>query len=907
MRNKMKKSSIAKLVLVNLLVVVLLVVNVAGIRYYNVITQFFYKVETDEERIAEVTKEASEIIERIAGEGIVLLKNENDSLPLDTSDDREMNINLFGWSVVDPVISGGIGSGTGNTSSTLDIIGGMENNGFSVNRELIDFYESLDYSRGVVNDWGSFDVELNKVEAPLDVYDPILFSNAQEFSDVAVIVLSRLGSEMEDLPTDMSEFGGQADEHYLELGEDEEALLDKVISMDFEKVIVLINSSFPMELGFLDEKGVDAALWIGAPGQTGSNSVAKVLNGEINPSGRLVDTYAYDLTSAPSFQNFGEFIYTGKSYTAMNYFGEEEQRDYNYVDYAEGIYVGYRYYETVCIDNETGERDEELYNQLVQYPFGYGLSYSSFSQEIVDFSYNDEEATIKVKVENTGDVAGKDVVQVYVTAPYTEGGIEKSHVSLIGFEKTEFLKPGKSETIEITFDIEDMASFDYINNGCYVLEEGSYEIKLMSNAHDLVNSRNIEVSETIIYNENNKRESDEIAAVARFQDVQGDVKYLSRSDWEGTFPSNVPREREASEELSEKLLYQGPNLDLVDPNAEDIVIRDNGLTLEDMIGLEYDDPKWELLLELLSVEDMQKLIGLGGYATQEIKSVGKPYVVDLDGPAGINALVNEHSYDAVMYPTAVTIASTWNEDLAYEMGVVFGKEANEWGVSGIYGPSMNIHRTPFNGRNFEYYSEDGFLSGKIAAGIVSGLRSKNVYAYIKHFALYDQTSYAFGASMWSNEQAMREIYLKPFEIAVKEGEAFALMSSYNRIGSTWTGGSYALLTEVLRNEWGFRGMVITDWFTPEVMNADQGIYAGNDLMLITYTGSEPQDTSNAGKQAMRNACHNILYTVANSNAVIIDNPSIFPYWFVGLIVIDILALIGVILFYIRRSKIRKIG
>lgn len=893
-----KKPGKVSLILMCLLLAIVLAVNIAGGIFFNVITLFFSKPNIDEVALKETQAEALGIVEEIAGEGIVLLENK-DALPLSKD---ETKVNLFGWSSISPMISGGIGSGSGNTRNTLSYIDAMKNNGFEPNQELIDFYEGLGYSRDILNSFGNFSVDYRKTEAPMDAYSDELWEKARQYSDVAIAIFSRLGNESDDVPTDMSELDGEADEHYLELGAKEAALLDKIKELDFKKTIVIINAGFPFEVGFAEEKGIDAVIWAGGPGQTGMNSLAKILNGEINPSGRLPDTFAYDLTSSPAYANFGEFYYEGASYVGQGYRGEEV-RNYNYVEYVEGIYVGYRYYETRYVDNETGKVDEVAYQKAVQYPFGYGISYTQFKQEITDFTYDKTKGVMSVRVTNTGDVPGKDVVQLYVTAPYVVGGIEKSHVSLIGFDKTEVLDPNESEIVTVEFAVEDLASFDYKENGCYVLDSGTYEIKLMLNSHEVVDSRNIEVAQTIIYDEENKRDSDKTVALSKFESAQGDVKYMSRADWEGSMPQNVPRTKTASEELMEELESLEIDPRYFDENAEDIVFADHQLELKDMIGLDYNDPQWEKLLEQLSVDEMVQLIGLGGFATQAVKSVGKPYTIDLDGPTGIFALVNDHSYDGILYPTAVVLASTWNPELVQKMGDVYGREAVAWGVSGIYGPSMNIHRVPFGGRNYEYYSEDGFLSGKIASSFVAGLSNNRVYCYIKHFALYDQTSYAFGMATWSNEQAMREIYLKPFEMCVKDGSASALMSSYNRIGTTWSGACKELLVGVLEDEWGFDGMIITDWFT-EPMNANQAIFGGNDLMLATTTGNgnEPTEMSNAGKQAMRKSSHDILYTVANSVAMDFMDFGPFPYWLVIMICVDVLILAGAIVFFIRRKR-----
>jgi len=904
MKKTTKKPKKVSVIIVSILLAALLAVNIAGGMYYNVITQFFSKADIDEEETQAAAEVARDVVERIEEEAIVLLQNENDTLPLDMGDEKQANVSVFGWNSVSPVYSG-VGSGAGNMANVISFYEGLESAGFSYNTELEKFYEDSGLTQETVDSYGSFYTDYTKHQVAVEEYDDGLVSQAREYSDVALIFLSRIGGEGEhDLPLNMSEKGGTAAEHYLELSQEEKDLIDLVADQNFEKVVLILNSSYPMELGFLEESKVDAALWIGGPGETGMKALGNVLTGKVNPSGRTVNTYAYDLTAVPAMENFGNYYYSGTEFDSSTWAGKTRTGYQGYVDYAEGIYVGYRYYETRWVDNESGETDEEAYRAAVQYPFGYGLSYTTFAQEIKDFDVSDGTVTLTAEVTNTGNAAGKDVVQVYTTAPYIAGGIEKSHVVLSDFAKTGALEPGESETIEITFDVEEIASYDYADKGCYVLDAGIYEMKLMKNAHDVIDFRQYEVAETMVYDKDNKRESDQVAAVDRFEEAEGDgsaeITYLSRSDWEGTYPKDVPQQREATAEIEAQWTDFSP---VEDPEAEDIVIRDNGLTLADLKGKDYDDPLWDSLLEQVTVPEMSKLIGWGGFSTHAIESIEKPYSVDLDGPAGIKALVNETAYEGVSYTTGVVLASTWNVELAREMGECFSAEAVAWGISGIYGPSMNIHRTAFGGRNYEYYSEDPVISGKMAVGIVSGFNTNKVYNYIKHFAMYNQCTNAVdGISTWSNEQAIREIYLRPFEIAVKEADTHAVMSSYNRIGNTWTGASKALLTTVLRDEWGFKGMVISDWpFSDSYMNAEQGIQAGNDFILTTI-GRNVKDTGNSGKQAMRQATKNILYTVANSTAMDIGYYGPTPYWLYILIGVDVVAVIGAAIFCFKWIK-----
>ena len=498
------------------------------------------------------------------------------------------------------------------------------------------------------------------------------------------------------------------------------------------------------------------------------------------------------------------------------------------------------------------------------------MSCSSFrmsvDQKIEEFTCENGIISMQVKVANTGSIPGKEVVQVYYSAPYLKGGIEKAHVVLAGFAKTKELQPNESELVSITFLVEDMASFDAFGAGCYVLDAGNYEIKLMRNSHDVIDSRVCTVAETVVYGENNPRSTDQNAAVCHFADVQnGQIAvYVSRSDWAGTTPKQRTNGKLASDEVVKAFTEIQPYS--VNEDDPDLICADNGLLLEDMKGLTWDDPKWELLLQQLSDKDMANMITNGGWSTPAVASVGKPATYDLDGPAGINSLIS--SLRGVSFPSEVVIGSTWNAELVEQFGKAFAQEALANGVVGLYAPGMNIHRTPFSGRNFEYYSEDGLLSGKLGAAQVRGAKSQGVYMYAKHFALNDQESNRLSVSVWCSEQAMRELYFKPFELTVKEGKTTAIMSSYVHIGTTWAGASKALITDVLRGEWSYIGMVISDSAVGNTswMDANLAVRAGNDMMLCLVE-SKIETNTNTVLNAMRAACHNILYTQANSAAV----------------------------------------
>lgn len=875
-----------------ILLAVVIAANGAIYAFNNIINQHFSSVKVDDMAVDDATTASRDITTKIEEEGVVLLENKDDTLPLNT--EKNAKVNVFGQSSVS-LVYGGAGSGASDETDNVSLQDGLSQAGFEVNEDLTNFYEDHKTKKKGQNVFNLKGGDYNINEPATSEYSDKLLSDAKAFSDTAIVVFSRNGGEGGDLPMDMASYtGGDAGKHYLELQTCEQEML-AMVEENFDHVIVLINSSNAMELGFLEDEKVDAALWIGGPGSTGCVAVGEVLSGAINPSGRLVDTYAYDLTTAPAYYNAGNFIYTSN--------GEDTKE--HYVEYAEGIYVGYRYYETRYVDNATGKCDEDAYSQVVQYPFGYGLSYTTFEQKITGHEVKDGKINVEIEVKNTGKVAGKDVAQVYVTAPYTNGGIEKSFVELEGFAKTGVIEPGKSEKVNVSFDVEDMAAYDYTDKGCYVLDKGSYEIKLMNNAHDVIESFTYDVDDAIVYDEDNARSTDQTAAVNTFDFAAGDVTYVSRSDWEGTLPTERIETKEASSDILDQLNLDNINSLYVNPSNDGEKITtgaDNGLTLSDMVGLSYDDEKWEQLLDELSVDDMAKLMGYGGFSTVEIASIGKVATIDIDGPAGLNALTSDIS--GVQFPSEAVIGSTYNVDLVDEMGQTYAQEANANGVVGLYAPGLNIHRTPFSGRNFEYYSEDPVLNGKLGAAMTRGCNSMGVYCYPKHFALNDQETNRSGVCVWSNEQAIREIYLKAFEIVVKEGNNHGLMSSYNRIGTVWSGGCEQLLTTVLREEWGFEGAVATDYANAKLLNADQALMAGGDLMLST-TGATLSDTvtsSTEGQQKLRQAAKNVLYMVVNSRAYTDPVEMGFPYWILAQVALNIVLMLLVVLRIFKKKR-----
>lgn len=866
----------------------------------------------------ETSNEATALCEDIADEGIVLLKNEDNILPLTNT----QNINVFGWASTNPCY-GGTGSGAlSDAYETTTLLGGLEDAGYKINTELTDFYKAYREDRPEVGMWAQ---DWTLPEPTADSYSDELINNAKEFSDTAMVVITRVGGEGADLPTDVSKVtytdnsenykDFEAGEHYLQLSQTEKDMLDLVCA-NFDNVVVIYNGANTMELGFLnDYKQIKGAIWCPGTGQSGFESLGAVVAGTVNPSGKTSDTFVYDLTATPTYNNFGNFLYDNMdefAATSKNFgTGEEEATIPSFVNYVEGIYVGYRFYETAAVE---GLID---YDKTVQFPFGYGLSYTDFEQKMGDVTVADGKVSFDVTVTNNGTAAGKDVVEVYYNPPYTNGGIEKASANLIDFAKTDVLQPGESQTINVSFSEEDMASYDTYGNGCYVLEAGDYEISINSDSHNTIASQTVSVADTVVYDENNARSTDDVAATNQFAYAQGDVTYLSRADGFANYakataaPSNFTLAEDEKAEFLNNSNYD-PNNYNNDSDEMPTTGAKNGMTLADMRGLSYDDEKWDTLLDQLTVSDMDTMIALGGYQTSAAASVGKVMTVDCDGPASINN--NFTGTGSIGFPSAVMIANTWNKDLALSFGESIGKMADEMEVSGWYAPAMNTHRNAFAGRNFEYYSEDGVLSGKMAANAVIGAEKYGVYAYIKHFALNDQeTDRWYKNSMWCNEQAIREIYLKPFETAVKEGHATAVMSSYNYIGPVWSGACAPLQQTVLRDEWGFRGMVITDYFLSAggAMNSDQAIRNGSDLMLTNIDAgtNNLQDTTSAtGVLAMRNATHNILYTVVNSRAYDGDNlNSGMPAWEIMMIVIDLViaALLVLLEVFVVRKGYKK--
>ena len=818
----------------------------------------------------ETNEEAAEVAEEIMEDGIVLLKNES-LLPLNET----KKLNIFGWESINPAYGG---AGSGGINDLYDIVSlnqGLENAGFSINQELVDFY----------NNYGADNPEMSiqkqswtLPEPPVDTYSDELIKSAKEYSDVAVVVLSRKAGEgHNDIPMDVRKaaYDNNSDEyddfpegeHYLQLSQTERDMVDMVCS-NFDNVIVVYNGANQFELGFADEyPQIKSVVWCPGTGNVGFNALGKVFSGEVNPSGKTPDTFVYDMTTAPWWNNAEKTEYTNLADMAVEGMNAGTAQVYApaFTNYVEGIYVGYKYYETAA---QEGAID---YDKTVQYPFGYGLSYTEFEQKMGELKEKDGQISVDVEVTNTGDVAGKDVVEVYYKPPYTNGGIEKSSANLIEFAKTDLLQPGESQTVTVTFSIEDMASYDENNAKAYVLEKGDYVISINSDSHTVLDQKTYTADKDVVYKGENKRASDDTAATNVFEDAKGDITYLSRADHFANYEEATAAP--ASAELGEPYVSEyhlNSNFDKTTYlNDEDVMPTtgaDNGLTLADMRDADYDDPRWEKLLDQLTVDEMANMIAMAGYQTAAMDSVGKVATLDFDGPAAINN--NFTGVGSIGFPIEVVVASTWNKELAQAWGECMGKISQEMGAEGWYAPGMNTHRTAFGARNYEYFSEDGVLAGNMGAKAVEGARKYGVYSYIKHFALYEGN--AKMVSVWSNEQAIREIYLKPFEISVKQGGANAVMVSWSFLGDKWTGESSNLMNTVLRDEWGFRGMALTDFFRNNghgFMNADAALANGVDAMLSTFNGEENNVANPEHPTAvlqMRNACKNVMYTVVSS-------------------------------------------
>lgn len=973
-----KKKAIPLLVLIYVLVSMLIVANCYALKYSPIITTFLghksFEVEegnsqenteyfaqtftTEEERLL-----ADAAAARLtATEGFVLLKNQDNTLPLASGS----KVSLFGVSSAD-ILYGGGGSGAVDTSTAPTLKSALEAGGFEVNPTLWDFYTTgaaKDIRMDVADMSGTGRYVIH--EANPDLFTQTEEASFSEYGDAAIVTFARSGSESSDVPTvydesylqplDIEGFMGSVHSdplasqedlgrHYLELTANEETLLSYV-SNHFDRVIVLINSGNAMELSFLDQEayGVDACMWIGNPGQDGLYALGDLLNGTVSPSGRTVDTYAYDPLNAPAVQNFGDCRMENAAGATHD----------SYVVYQEGIYVGYKYYETRYEDTVLGQGNADSaagvsaqgaqnwdYQEEVQFPFGYGLSYTTFQQELTRAEYDSgsECYQFEVQVTNVGNVAGKEVVQLYLQSPYTdydrEFGVEKASVQLVGFDKTDTLEPGATETMKLSVPKEELKAYDANGEGTYILEAGDYYFTVAANAHDAVN--NILAAKGA----DNLTESGDLALTAQFavdttdkfahstvtgaqisnQFTDADLRtydpsfvYLTRSDWEGTWPE--PYQLTATPEMVEALaIPEGTD----DETAQmPVTGADNGLTLAMVKDLDASDPTWDSLLDQLTAEEMYNLVRVGGYQTQPVNSVSAPATICVDGPAYVgNAGTTGVTRPEATYAwcSEVVISSTWNREMAEIMGQLIGEDCLAQGdlnFAGWYAPAMNIHRTAFSGRNFEYYSEDGYLSGQFGLATVSGARSKGVITFVKHFALNDQETNRSGVSTFSNEQAIREIYLKAFEasIADREHGTLGIMLSMNRVGLKWSGNHAGLIPQVVRGEWGFDGMTITDQASyPDAFPAlaiRGGLEGGTDLWLNTGSDNWQIDGYQNNPTVMtqlRNASRHILYAVSQSfamNGIAADTHvvQVLPQWQIWMFALDavcgVLAIVAVV-------------
>ena len=916
------------------IIVAFIIGNVFAMKYENLLTVFFSNsdyVTTDYEK---------ELCENVEAEGIVLLKNENDALPL-SADEKKLSV--LGQDSVD-FVYGGAGSGSVDASLAPELKDALERAGFNVNQKLYDFYKKgagKSYRKTYPNASGDGEFAVNEV--PRSIYTSDVISG-MDSDDVGIVVIGRSGGESADLPLGDLPTGYK----YLELDANERDML-KLACEKFDKVVLIVNSSNPVELKELEEEqfaNVKAALWVGAVGQEGMYAIGEVLNGTVNPSGRLVDTYAYDSTSAPANKNLGDYTFTNSNVKNGN----------KYIVYQEGIYVGYRYYETRYEDAVLGTSNAGDYDYAteVQYPFGYGLSYSEFEWSDFSFTETDGAFELEVTVKNNGPYSGKDVVEAYMQSPYDkDGGCEKSSVELVGFAKTKELAAGESETVVVTVDKELMKTYDAYGEKTYVVEDGDYYFTLAKDAHCAINNIILAkspasadklagtgdasftgkyVQETFdaeTYSVSDKS-GEEFAITNRFDNADiknyDDITYLSRSDWTGTMPSGAYKNGSwnAPQKLIDELAFYRADEVVNDPDAKTPTFNSvaTSYKVQDLAEADYDDPRWEQLVSQLSVSQATRLVRMGGYSTIQIDKIGLPATQDKDGPSGFsNTLVGGVS--TMAWPAEVIMSATWNEALIEELGKAIGDQSIAAGVAGWYAPGVNIHRSPYSGRNFEYYSEDGFLSGKIGAAEMRGVRSKGVIAYMKHFALNDQETNRYGGAVFANEQSIREIYLKGFELTATEGGANAAMAGMNRIGARWAGAHDGLMTHVLRNEWGFEGMVITDQASVSAMfyqDMISGLWAGTDIWLNTNTSfwslSDYEDNATVMRNVQR-AAKNIIYSITNSNAVkdyetggLADADFGMPAWKIWLIIIDIVvfggcaALIAVsVIKFVRTKKL----
>ena len=902
----------------------------------------YYTLDFDSEE--ELVEYGAQIGKQVEAEGAALLVNENQALPLAEG----AAVSCFSSSSVN-LVYGGTGSGNVDASKADTLKSALEESGFSVNETLWDFYSEGEGSEYVTSRGGTVTTTgATTSEVPWSVYTDEVKESVASYGDAAIVVLSRVGGEGADLTYDGA--------NYLALDTNEQEMLENIASMKeqgiVKKVVVLINSANPLQVDFLKDNiyNIDACLWIGDVGGNGINAVADILAGKINPSGSLVDTYCYDNYSSPAMQNF----------TPITYEGYEEglipENASTYMIYQEGIYVGYKYYETRYEDTVmgTGNAGNYVYSDDVAFPFGYGLSYTTFAYSNMNVNYNadTDQFEVKVTVTNTGDTySGKETVQIYAQSPYTQydidNKVEKASVALCGFGKTEELAPGESQELTITVDRRELASYDAYGAGTYILDAGDYYLTAATDAHNAVNNilaakgysaangMDGEGNAALTYRWNNptldtttystSKNGTKIenqlsdADINLYEGNDTQITYLTRNDWEGTFPTE-PVQLALTDTMVEDL--QDVQYDPADYETVEMPTlgADNGLTLYDMIGLDYDDPLWEDLLDQLTFDEMVSLIGDAFHWTMPVKSVEAPGSRDENGPQGLTVTLFGAGLDVetTAFTSEDVMAATFNVDLIREVGRVIGNDCLNAGVACLYGPGNNIHRTPYGGRNFEYYSEDGFLSGKISAAEVKAIQEKGVHVVMKHFALNDCEQDRIGLGVWVGEQAAREIYLKAFQIPFEEGDANGVMVAYTRWGCIWSGGNKGLMTNIMREEWGSNGMSITDNVLTSYVNGVDGVMAGTsiyDAMLPFVTNLFPQyEDDPVIVTAMREASHHNLYAIAHSVAmngvgedttVKVVRPQILNILQFAGIAFAILFVVSLIMFILRKRKFMR--
>ncbi len=908
-KKKIKTGNIITLVIMCVIMIALIVGDVVCSINAQAITNLLCGtgLNFEGEEVEEAMAVSDELVQDIADESIILLKNDNDTLPLKST---QKKLNLFGWGATDKgFVLTGHGSGAARISAEkkVTLSQGLKASGFEINETLL---EKFVFKNG--NNW-----MLTNDKEDAAFYDEMM-PQAKEYSDTAIVVFTRFSGENQEVPyTNQNSHNWAKDttRTHLELSKGEEMMINKVKN-NFGTVIVIFACSNPMEMGFVEDSKIDAVLSVGMLGQSGTKAIGRILKGDVNPSGKTADTHPYDQQMNPSWANDRRDENHETNGVTLN----------NHVHYVENIYVGYKWWETAAV---TGYYDSVSnaygtgYDGVVQFPFGYGLSYTDFTWTVKSVSTEGQqvtskktEITVEVEVKNVGEVAGKDVVQVYATPPYYTGQIEKAHVNLMAFEKTKLLEPNESETLTLTFDLYDIASYDSYDkneNGSatYELDAGTYHIKVMDDAHTLAACEKadttFELPNALRYKldpvtkrvvKNRFTGESAYAGVPVDGNTEGNaygsfITYLSRADFAGTFPkTRTPNRNESLLTNVTKTWYTGYDDEATMP----VTNVDKGMrlwtkadgsnaTLDDLKGqgdtdlkfnkelalklANYNAPEWDDFLNQISLAEMKNLVESSGYGTDAILSVGKAFNREFDGPSGFQPNYGAVADDTFFtgFPSEINIAATWNKKLSYQFGRAIAQEGNATGLSGWYAPEVNLHRSPFSGRYFEMYSEDSVLSGIMASQTIMGAKSLNTYCFLKHFALSEAGINPTLLYTWLPEQALRETYLKPFEIAVKKGEANAIMSAFNRVGPIWAGGSKPLLTDILRNEWGFRGVVLTDWSTGDgYMNTQQGIRAGNDMWLNPNdVNGIPLRTDNVVEMSRaRNACKNMLYTICDT-------------------------------------------